>query len=137
MPGFERICPQCGASNSINRTRCVKCRAPLMGAPAASATPEAPLSRGAMTRLAWTATKFFARIGFNLARSGVKRGVERVQHRSGANVRNETVEGEYAVVDEISDEGLNASPALTGWRGLPSPNPEPKDSGGLSWGPKK
>lgn len=45
--------------------------------------------------LAWRATKFLARKGFNLAKDGTKRGIERVQNRNREDVKNETIDADY------------------------------------------
>jgi hypothetical protein len=53
------------------------------------------LSRKNMARLAWRATKFVTHWGFNLARRGARRGIERVKQRNQEDVKNETIDGEY------------------------------------------
>src|SRR4051794_26042670 len=96
MPSFERICPKCGTSNSFNRRNCVKCRAPLTRMAIPQIPPPAAFSRRGMARLAWKATKFLTRTGFNLAKRGAKSGIERVeQQRKAQAIRNETIDAEY------------------------------------------
>lgn len=55
-----------------------------------------------MAKLAWRATKFLTRAGFNLARRGAASGIERVRSRERArkttDVKNEMIEGEYQVI---------------------------------------
>lgn len=97
MPKFERVCPECGASNSYNVSNCVKCRAPLTGGTAPQTPQPALLSRRMVAALAWRATKFLARKGFNIARDGTKRGIEKVQKRHQEDVKNDTIDADYKV----------------------------------------
>lgn len=99
MSRFERICPECGASNSYNVANCVKCRAPLTGGTASQTPPAALFSRRMVATLAWRATKFLARKGFNIARDGTKRGIEQMQNRNKEDVKNETIDGDLALRD--------------------------------------
>jgi hypothetical protein len=111
MSSFERICPQCGTNNEYSRDRCIKCRAPLTAA-AASTPPPPPVnyfSRGGMARLAWRATKFFARTGFNLALAGTLRGIENVQNRNKQDVKNEMIDGDYSVPSDRSTTSPDTS----------------------------
>lgn len=101
MPRYERICPECGASNSFKRTSCVKCGAPLTRLAIPQTPTLSPLSRRGIAKLAWKATKILTRAGFNLAKRGAQTGIDRVRHervrqeRKAADVKSETIDGEY------------------------------------------
>ena len=76
-----------------------------------------------MAKLAWRATKFLARKGFNLASNGTKRGIERVQNWQREDVKHETIDAEYRVSD---------------WRVYSKSEPETKaKTDRVTWGPKK
>lgn len=124
MPRFERICPECGASNSFTRSSCFKCHAPLTGLPALPNPPVSPLSRRGIAKLAWRATKFLTRAGFELARRGAESGIERVQQRNKQNVKNETIDADYK---------------LREWRvwSAPSDKTEQAKTNRVNWGSKK
>lgn len=124
MARFERICPECGASNSFQQTNCVKCRAPLVGQTAAPPTAPEIFSRRGIARLTWRATKFLTRAGVQLAWRGAQGGLARVRERAKTDVKNETIDGEY----QISE-----------WR-VWSKKPEPdktERAQPLRWGTKK
>lgn len=104
MPRFERICPECGTSNSYKQANCVKCRAPLTPTNAAQTPPVEIFSRRGIAKLAWRATKFLTRAGFNFARRGAERGIERVRQHKAVDVKNETIEGEYQVKPRATND---------------------------------
>lgn len=54
-------------------------------------------SKRGIAKLAWRATKFLTRAGFNLARRGAENGIRRVRNRQTQDVKNEMIEGEYEV----------------------------------------
>ena len=122
MPRFERICPECGTSNAFRNSHCDKCRAPLTGVIQVS-PPAAALSRRGVAKLAWRATKFLTRAGFNLARTGAKRGLEQIQNRNTQDVKNETIDADYKLRD------------WRVWSSKPEPR-APDKSGNISWGKK-
>src|SRR6202521_3035099 len=117
MPRFERICPECGASNSFAQANCVKCRAPLTGQVQAQNPVSSPFTRRGMAKLAWRATKFLTRKGFDLARNGAQRGIEHFQNRNKADVRNETIDAEYKLREWRT------------WSAKPEPAPQEKNDG--------
>lgn len=138
MPSFERICPECGASNSIDKTKCVKCRAPLTRPTTAEPPPPALFTRAMMAGLAWKATKFLARQGFNLALSSTKRGIDRVQNRNRHDVSHEMIEGDFQVkTDPAAPSGKN--PGITSdWRVYSTPSASEKENTvRVTWGKKK
>jgi ribosomal protein L40E len=138
MPQFERICPECGASNSFDKTKCVKCRAPLTRPASAEPPPPALFTRGMIARLAWRATKFFARQGFNLALSGTKRGIDRVQNRNKEDVTHEMIEGDFQVQADQTAPPEQTRGVTSDWRVWSAPpNAEPDKVTRLSWGKKK
>jgi hypothetical protein len=114
MPRIERICPECGASNSFVRAQCVKCRAPLATANRAPAA--ALFSRRGMAALAWRATKFLARTGLSLAVRGTRRGLERMQTGRREDVKGEMIEGEYRVPHDESVAAGETRAPLRDWR---------------------
>lgn len=97
MARFERVCPECGTSNTYDKAQCVKCRAPLTGARAPQELPAPVLTRKAMAKLAWRVTKFMTVMGVSLAWRGAARGVEKIRESHSGNVKNETIEGDYSV----------------------------------------
>jgi hypothetical protein len=96
MAKIERICPECGTSNSYTQASCMKCRAPLTPTNTAQ-TPTPLLSRRGLAKLAWRATKSLTRAGFHFARRRAENGIERLRQRNFHNVKNELIEGEYEV----------------------------------------
>lgn len=124
MSRFERICPECGASNSYNVANCSKCRAPLTGSTAPQTPPAELFSRRSMANLAWRATKFLARKGFNIAKDGTKRGIERVQNRNKEDIKGETIDADYRL-REWRVRGDKVEPEKT------------VKTEKVSWGPKK
>lgn len=138
MPSFERICPECGASNSFDKTQCVKCRAPLTR-PATAPTPPPDLfSRAMLAKLTWRATKFLARQGFKLALSSTKRGIERVQNRNHEDVSHETIEGDFQVKSDETAPSLQNRGVTGEWRVWTAPpSPEQEATTRVSWGKKK
>ncbi|GIL15721.1 MAG: hypothetical protein BroJett039_08940 [Chloroflexota bacterium] len=93
MTRFERICPNCGASNGYHKAQCAKCRAPLTGAPP---QPPAPLlSRQTALRVAWRATKFMTVMGATLAWRGARRGIETIRASRRGSAQHATIEGDY------------------------------------------
>jgi hypothetical protein len=91
-----------------------------------------------MARLAWRATKFFARTGFNLALSRARRSVDRAQNRDKDDVKNETIDGDYSVPSEVVNK-LPPQPArLNDWRvySQPSPHADKPDQERIRWGKK-
>jgi hypothetical protein len=127
MSSFERICPQCGTGNPLQRTQCVKCRAPLTVTTVPPPPPPTDyLSRRGMARLAWRATKFFARTGFNLAVRSAKRNMHRAPNRNKQNVKSEMIDGDYIVPTDRSsvppDTSSNTRPSSSN-RGDDAPPP--------------
>ena len=138
MPSFERICPECGASNSYSRTQCVKCRAPLTRLASTPMTPPELFSRAMMARLAWRATKFLARQGFNLALSSTKRGIDRVQNRNHEDASHEMIEGDFQVKSEETAPALKNRGATGEWRVWTAPPSSEQDkTTRVSWGKKE
>lgn len=82
----------------MSTTRCPKCGAPLVAGAPPPPPAVSPLSRKAVALLAWRATKFIARWGFNAAVKGARASVERAQHHGDApDPRTETIEGDYTL----------------------------------------
>ncbi|MBI4672259.1 MAG: hypothetical protein HY741_11420 [Chloroflexi bacterium] len=113
MPRFERVCPECGASNAYDKTQCIKCRAPLTNAPASRNSPAALISRKGMAILAWRATKFMTRWGIQLARRGAQRGIEKIRARPRVNVQDQTIDGDYEIPQPAAPENF---PPAREWR---------------------
>ncbi len=137
MSSFERICPESGANNSFDKTRCVKCRAPLTRPASTEPPPPALLSRAMMANLAWKATKFLARQGFFLAVSGAKRGIGRVQNRNHEDVSKETIEGDFQVKSDETALSIRNRGASGEWRVWSAPPPTDPDRPRVTWGKKK
>ncbi len=134
MPKVERVCPNCGTSNAYAQAQCRKCRAPLTGAPASSQPPAPVLSRKAMTKLAWRATKFMTVLGATLAWRGARRGVEKFRAARSANVQNETIEGDYIVSPPEPPTGqLPPAREWRVWSGDRDEDAAPADAA-LHWG---
>ncbi len=115
MARFERICPNCGASNGYHKAQCAKCRASLTGAPP---QPPAPLlSRQTALRVAWRATKFMTVMGATLAWHGARRGVEKIRASRRGNAQHATIEGDYvASPAESSAASVEQFSAAREWR---------------------
>lgn len=77
-----------------------------------------------MVKLAWRATKFLTRTGFNLARDGAKRGIARVQNRKRDDVKNETIDADYTLRE------------WRVWSVKPEQDAQEKTER-VNWGPKK
>lgn len=124
MPIIERICPECGASNSFAQRSCLKCHTPLTGLPVLQNPRPSPFSRRGIAKLAWRATKFLTRAGFDLARRGAEGGLERIQQRGKQDVKNETIDADYRLRD---------------WRvwSAPSEKTEQAKPHRVNWGSKK
>lgn len=139
MARFERICPECGAGNSYDKTQCVKCRAPLTRPPQSLPPPVAALSRRGMAILAWRATKFMTRLGFGLAVRGAQRGVAHVRERNSEDVKNETIDGEYRVTEDSTPVLPEEPVRLREWRVYTKAPDAAKAQAPerLSWGKKK
>jgi hypothetical protein len=91
-----------------------------------------------MANLAWRATKFLARTGFQMALSGTRRGIERLQTRNRQDVKGETIDAEYNVPHEDRGASTVAPERLRDWRVWSAPAREPEEKpGGVSWGSKK
>jgi hypothetical protein len=116
MARFERVCPECGASNAYNKAQCSKCRAPLTGAPISNEPPPALLSRQNMTKLAWRATKFLTVMGMTLAWRGAKHGFEKARERGHENVRGKTIDGDFEPAPEPAPELPQNFPPTREWR---------------------
>lgn len=117
MPRFERVCPECGTSNAYDKAQCVKCHAPLTGAPASQPPPAPVLSRKTMAKLAWRATKFMTVMGVTLAWRGARRSVEKIRAARSGNVQNTTIEGDYVVPpDETPNAPVEYFPPAREWR---------------------
>ncbi len=67
MEKIERICPNCGTSNSATRARCSKCGTQLINLPASRANNVPSRIEGAgAAALVLSATAFLARTGWRL-----------------------------------------------------------------------
>lgn len=116
MARFERVCPECGASNAYDKAQCSKCRAQLTGAPAPQEPPPAVLSRQGMTKLAWRATKFMTVLGVTLAWRGARRGIERMRERERIGVKDKTIDGDFEIAPEPAPELPENFPPTREWR---------------------
>jgi len=133
MPRFERICPECGASNAYAKTQCVKCRASLTGAPASN-TPLTPfMSRKGMAKLAWRATKFVTVLGIRFAWRGAQRGMDRIKERDRADVKDTTIDGDYLVPQPDAPENFPPAREWRVWSGTPQGDSDDSDTT-LHWG---
>lgn len=119
MARFERVCPDCGTSNAYDKAQCVKCRAPLTGAPASPQPMPPVLSRTTMAKLAWRATKFMTVMGATLAWRGAQRGFEKIRESRSGNVQNETIDGALVVPADSPETDASFPPAHEWrvWRG--------------------
>lgn len=92
-----------------------------------------------MANLAWRATKFLARTGFEIALSGTRRGIERLQTRNRQDVKSETIDAEYDVPRADGSASTVTRGGSRDWRVWSAkPAQEPADKAGQAgWGPKK
>lgn len=133
MPRFERVCPECGASNAYDRTQCVNCRAPLTGAPASNNPPTAYLSRKGMAKLAWRATKFVTVLGIRFAWRGAQRGIERVKEHNRVDVKDATIDGDYLIPQPDAPENFPPTREWRVWSGAADDDSSETNTA-LHWG---